>query len=213
MSLSSSQSGFVVTDLIAAIVAERERLSEIDGAIGDGDHGVNMAKGFSTCGKALGNPTPGLKESLASLGDTLISGIGGSMGPLYGTFFNEMADALDGEATTLDARVFGKMIRAGKDGVVDIGGAKPGDKTLIDTLTPAVDAFEAALVAGKSFAHCLDDMTDAARRGRDSTIDMVAKVGRASRLGERSRGVMDAGSASCCVILETMAKSIRPRIA
>jgi dihydroxyacetone kinase phosphoprotein-dependent L subunit len=212
MGLQVNDAGFVVTDLITAIVAQRERLSEIDGAIGDGDHGVNMAKGFNLCAQALGTPTPGLKESLATLGNTLMAGIGGSMGPLYGTFFNEMADSLDG-VTELDAPAFARMIRAGLDGVLDIGGAKPGDKTLLDTLVPAVEAFEAALAAGKPYKVALDDMTEAARRGRDSTVGMIAKVGRASRLGERSRGVLDAGSASCCVILETMAGSVAPKVA
>ncbi len=211
MVLAVDEAGFVVTDLINAIVANRDHLSEIDGKIGDGDHGVNMAKGFTMCQQALGDPVPGLKESLGILGDTLMGGIGGSMGPLYGTFFMEMADSLDG-ATTLDAQTFGKMIRSGMDGVLDIGGAKPGDKTLLDTLVPAVAAFDGALAAGKPFTACLDDMTEAARKGRDSTVDMVAKVGRSSRLGERSRGVLDAGSASCCVILETMAKSIGPKV-
>jgi dihydroxyacetone kinase phosphoprotein-dependent L subunit len=212
MGLQVNDAGFVVTDLITAIVAQRDRLSEIDGAIGDGDHGVNMAKGFNLCAQALGTPTPGLKESLATLGNTLMAGIGGSMGPLYGTFFNEMADSLDG-VTELDAPTFARMIRAGLDGVLDIGGAKPGDKTLLDTLVPAVEAFEAALAAGKPYKVALDDMTEAARQGRDSTVGMIARVGRASRLGERSRGVLDAGSASCCIIIETMAGSIAPKVA
>lgn len=211
MPLAVSEAGFVVTDVIDAIVANRDHLSEIDGKIGDGDHGINMAKGFSMCRQALGEPVPGLKESLGTLGDTLMGGIGGSMGPLYGTFFGEMADSLDGVAT-LDAAAFGRMIRSGMDGVLDIGGAKPGDKTLLDTLVPAVAAFDGALKAEKPFAACLDEMTEAARRGRDSTVDMVARVGRASRLGERSRGVLDAGATSCCLILEAMAKSIRPKV-
>ncbi len=211
MSLPVNEAGFLVTDLVKAIVAERDHLSDIDGAIGDGDHGINMAKGFNLCAQALGSPTPGLKESLGILGNTLMAGIGGSMGPLYGTFFNEMADSLDG-AVNLDAPVFGRMIRAGLDGVLDIGGAKPGDKTLLDTLVPAVEAFEAAVSAGKPYRTALDDMTEAARKGRDSTVAMIAKVGRASRLGERSRGVMDAGSASCCVILETLAASIASKV-
>ena len=122
MALPVNEAGFVVTDLVKAIVAERDHLSDIDGAIGDGDHGVNMAKGFNLCAQALGSPTPGLKESFGILGNTLMAGIGGSMGPLYGTFFNEMADALDGVAV-LDAKAFAKMIRAGLDGVLDIGGA------------------------------------------------------------------------------------------
>ena len=105
------------------------------------------------------------------------------------------------------------MIHAGRDGIADIGGAKLGDKTLIDALTPAVDAFDAALAAGKPFSACLRDMAAAAGRGRDSTTDMVAKLGRASRLGERSRGVIDAGAASCCLILETMANSIGAKVA
>ncbi len=212
MSLAVKEAGFVVIDLIGAIVANRDHLSDIDGAIGDGDHGINMAKGFTMCRQALGTPTPGLKESFGILGNTLMAGIGGSMGPLYGTFFNEMADALDGQPV-LDAKTFGKMIRAGCDGVLDIGGAKPGDKTLLDTLVPAVEAFDAALAAGKPFPACLEAMTEAARQGRDSTVGMIAKVGRASRLGERSRGVLDAGSASCFIILETMANSIAPKAA
>lgn len=212
MPLAVNEAGYVVTDLIDAIVANRDHLSEIDGKIGDGDHGVNMAKGFNLCRQALGDPIPGLKESFSILGDTLMGGIGGSMGPLYGSFFGDMADSLDGVAT-LDAEAFGKMIRTGMDGVIDIGGAKPGDKTLLDALVPAVTAYDDALKAGKPFAACLEAMSEAARKGRDSTIDMVAKVGRASRLGERSRGVLDAGSASCCLILETMAKSIGPKVA
>ena len=115
MNLPVSAAGFLVTDLVKAIVAERDHLSEIDGAIGDGDHGVNMAKGFNLCAQALGSPTPGLKDSLGILGNTLMAGIGGSMGPLYGTFFNEMADSLEG-TTDLDAAAFGRMIRAGLDG-------------------------------------------------------------------------------------------------
>lgn len=211
MPLAVSEAGFVVTEVIDAIVANRDHLSEIDGKIGDGDHGINMAKGFSMCRQALGEPVPGLKESLGTLGDTLMGGIGGSMGPLYGTFFSEMADSLDGVAT-LDAEAFGRMIRSGMDGVLDIGGAKPGDKTLLDTLVPAVTAFDGAHKAGRPFAACLDAMTEAARQGRNSTVDMVARVGRASRLGERSRGVLDAGATSCCLILEAMARSIGPKV-
>ena len=211
MALAVDEAGFVVTDLIDAIVANRDHLSEIDGKIGDGDHGVNMAKGFTMCQQALGDPVPGLKESLGILGDTLMSGIGGSMGPLYGTFF--MRDGrFAGRHDDARRQSLRQDDPSGLDGVRDIGGAKPGDKTLLDTLVPAVAAFDGALDAGKPFTACLDDMTEAARKGRDSTVDMVAKVGRASRLGERSRGVLDAGSASCCVILETMAKSIGPKV-
>lgn len=212
MALTNDQAGFVVLDMIEAIVANRDHLSAIDGAIGDGDHGNNMAKGFGLCKQALGTPTPGLGQCLDTLGHTLMDGIGGSMGPLYGMFFIDMAEALEG-VDVLDGPTFAKALRAGLDGVLDIGGAKPGDKTLLDTLVPATETLEAAVAAGKPFSTCLEEMSAAAARGRDSTIGMVARVGRASRLGERSRGVLDAGSASCCLILQTMASSLAAKAA
>jgi dihydroxyacetone kinase len=100
------------------------------------------------------------------------------------------------------------MLTSGKEGIQKISNALPGDKTLMDTLVPAEAAYQAAIQAGEPFTVCLEEMTQAARQGRDATRDMAAKVGRSSRLGERSRGVIDAGAASCCLILETMAESI-----
>ncbi len=207
MALTVEKAGFIVGDLIDAITANREYLSEIDGLIGDGDHGINMAKGFALCRDKLGEPLPGLDVGFETLGLTLMNGIGGSMGPLYGSFFIDMSDALDG-AVTLDAPTVAKMLRAGYEGVLEIGEAHPGDKTLLDALNPAVEAFEKAEKSGEPLESCLAAMSAAAESGRDSTRDMIAKVGRASRLGERSRGVIDAGSASCCLILQTMAEGL-----
>jgi dihydroxyacetone kinase phosphoprotein-dependent L subunit len=199
----------VVTDLVAAINANRAHLSEIDGAIGDGDHGINMSKGFTAAGQRLaGAPAPSLSAALATLGETLVDGVGGSMGPLYGNFFLAMSEAL-GDRDGLDAAAFSAMLGAGLNAIQEIGGARVGDKTLLDALVPARDAFGAAVKAGKSFPAALEEMARAAEQGRDSTRDMVAKVGRASRLGERSRGVLDAGASSCALILATMAKSLR----
>ena len=99
------------------------------------------------------------------------------------------------------------MTRCGR-----LGSAKPGDKTMLDALSPAADAFDAAQKEGKSFADSLDAMAAAAERGRDATRDMVARVGRASRLGERSRGVVDAGASSCCLILQTIATGVKKRL-
>ncbi len=206
-----AEAGGVVTELAAAISDKRAWLSEIDGAIGDGDHGINMAKGFMQASSALGPATEGLAASFTLLGDTLLGGIGGSMGPLYGTFFLEMANALSG-AATLDVAGCGRMLHAGLAGVAELGGAKPGDKTMLDALVPAVAAFDAARAAGADFAACLDAMAAAAERGRDATREMVAKVGRAARLGERSRGVLDAGAASCCLILQTLAAALKRRM-
>ena len=105
----------------------------------------------------------------------------------------------------LDARLLSQALRAGLDGVRELGNAKPGDKTMLDALVPALDAYDAALGRGEGFGPALDALSAAAERGRDATRDMVARIGRASRLGERSRGVLDAGAASCCLLLQTMA--------
>jgi len=190
--------GGLVLELVDVINTNRAYLSEIDGAIGDGDHGINMSKGFT--------------QALRVLSETLMEGIGGSMGPLYGTLFSAMADTLDG-ATLLDGPLFGRMLHAALDGVEEIGSARPGDKTLLDALAPAITAFDAATAEGRSFADSLDAMAAAAERGRDATRDMIARVGRASRLGERSRGVLDAGATSCCLILQTLAAGVKKRLA
>jgi dihydroxyacetone kinase phosphoprotein-dependent L subunit len=199
----------VVTDLVAALNANRAYLSEIDGAIGDGDHGINMSKGFTAAGERLASaPAARLSGALATLGETLVEGVGGSMGPLYGTFFLSMSEVL-GEREKVDGATFLAMLDAGLSAIQEIGSAKVGDKTLLDTLVPARDALAAALEARKPFEAALQEMVAAAEKGRDSTRDMVARVGRASRLGERSRGVLDAGATSCALILSTMAKSLR----
>lgn len=199
----------VVADLVAALNAHRAYLSEIDGAIGDGDHGINMSKGFTAAGNRLAaSPAPRLSAALAALGETLVEGVGGSMGPLYGSFFLAMSEAL-GEREVVDAAALSAMLDAGLAAIQDVGSAKVGDKTLLDALVPARDALAAAYQAGRPFPAALDEMVVAAEKGRDSTKDMVAKVGRASRLGERSRGVLDAGATSCALILATMAKSLR----
>jgi dihydroxyacetone kinase phosphoprotein-dependent L subunit len=204
--------GGLVPELVAVINANRAHLSEIDGAIGDGDHGINMSKGFTQAGEALGQQPPPLPQALRVLSEALMEGIGGSMGPLYGTLFSAMADTLDG-AAVLDAPLFGRMLHAALDGVEEIGSARPGDKTLLDALAPAITAFDTATAEGRSFADSLDAMAAAAARGRDATRDMVARVGRAARLGERSRGVLDAGATSCCLILETLAAGVKQLLA
>jgi dihydroxyacetone kinase-like protein len=134
--------------------------------------------------------------------------IGGAMGPLYGTFFVEMADACT-DVEEIDAAIFERMLEAGRAAVQELGEASVGDKTLLDTLVPATDAFSASIAAGADFADALAAMAEAAERGKDSTKDLVARVGRASRLGERSRGALDAGATSCWILLDAMAHSMR----
>ncbi len=205
-SVSQLAAGPIVLDMVAAIVREQAFLGEIDGKIGDGDHGINMSKGFRLAGERLSGGGD-LAHGLDTLGDTLLSDIGGSMGPLYGTFFTEMAGVLRG-ADRIDAARFSAMLRAGRATVVDLGGAKVGDKTLVDVLAPAEAAFDAAHDRGESFAACLGAMKEAAAAGLESTRGMVARIGRASRLGERSRGTLDAGAASCSLLLTTLADGL-----
>lgn len=197
----------VVLDLIKTIQDNKEYLSEVDGAIGDGDHGVNMNKGFTLCKAKLADREVSLSEALNTLGRTLIMEIGGSMGPLYGTFFMELSKACKGKEE-INKEVFGEMMEASLKGLQTFDKAKVGDKTLMDTLVPAIEAYKEAVTEKKSFREALGDMKAAAEKGKESTRDMVAKIGRASRLGERSRGVLDAGATSCNLILQSMANSI-----
>jgi dihydroxyacetone kinase-like protein len=207
---SSSNGSAIVTNLVSVIVANREYLSEVDGAIGDGDHGINMAKGFSRCGKSLEGRQLSLAEALDELTLALMEGIGGSMGPLYGSLIG-MADEVRGRED-IDAASFARLLRGGLTSLQDITDAGVGDKCLMDTLIPAVEAFEQAHAGGTSFSEALSQMKSAASQGRDSTRDLVAKIGRASRLGERSLGVLDAGAVSCCLILTNLAESVEAQL-
>nr|WP_326183831.1 dihydroxyacetone kinase subunit DhaL [uncultured Oscillibacter sp.] len=197
----------ILLGMVKAIQENKAFLSEVDGLIGDGDHGMNMAKGFTVFEQRDLEAEIAFSEGLDRLGNILFSEIGGSMGPIYGTIFMEMADAAE-DAREIDLPRFAKMLRAGLDGLCDIVEAQVGDKTLVDTLSPAVDTLKRAAAEGESFAAALAEMKAAALAGRDSTRDMVAKFGRSSRLGERSRGVLDAGATSCCIILHAMADGI-----
>jgi len=207
--LANSGQAQIIEELAEVIVANKAWLSEIDGKIGDGDHGINMAKGFGRAAERIHGKDMSLDAAMLVLSDVLMSEIGGSMGPLYGLMFEDMAAALSGRSD-IDAEAFSAMLRAGLAGVQGVGNAKVGDKTLIDTLVPAVAAFDAAKAQG--FAAALTAMAEAAEKGRDSTVDLVARIGRSSRLGERSRGVLDAGATSCCMILTTLGESVRKRL-
>ena len=193
--------------IASAIIENQALLSEIDGATGDGDHGINMAKGFRLAGERLSSRQYDLREGLATISDTLLGDIGGSMGPLYGSLFFEMSEALAG-TDTIDRDRLRAMLQAGEDAVRDLGEAEVGDKTLIDVLTPARIAYAEAAARDEDFAACLHALKQAAAAGLEATRDMVAKLGRASRLGERSRGHLDAGACSCNLILQTLADGL-----
>lgn len=208
---SNTKSGDIILKLVDSIIDNTELLSEIDGAIADGDHGINMNKGF-TMYKSRFHETPcSFSEGLRALGMILLTEIGGSMGPLYGSLFRGMAEPAK-EIEVIDIKVFDEMLSKGLEKVRSISEAQVGDKTMMDTLIPAATVFHEARIQGLCFSDALLLMSAEAGRGKDSTRDLVAKVGRAARLGERSRGVLDAGAVSCWIILSTISEEIAKRL-
>lgn len=198
----------ILLNMVRAIQKNKDHLSDIDGLIGDGDHGSNMNKGFSLFEEKLGDRPVSLADGLFDLGSVLLNQIGGSMGPIYGTLFMDMSEAAE-TAEVIDPAVLESMLSAGLEGLYGIVDARPGDKTLVDTYDRALQAVRSANARQRPMAEVLADLSEAAEQGRDSTRDMVAKFGRAARLGERSRGVPDAGATSCCIILQAMAEAMR----
>ncbi|WP_084252744.1 dihydroxyacetone kinase subunit DhaL [Devriesea agamarum] len=193
------------------IDAQASYLTELDAAIGDADHGANMARGFTAVRSLLDQhelSTPG--ELLKKVGMTLVSTIGGASGPLYGTFFLR-AGTSAGSAESLDARAWGAALRAGVEGICQRGKAQAGEKTMLDAWLPALDAMEQQLtVAPDDLAGALESGAEAAASGRDATRNLAATKGRASYLGERSVGHIDPGSASTAILWSTAAETLAP---
>lgn len=202
----------VLLKMVKAIQDNKAYLGDVDGLIGDGDHGMNMNKGFTLFETRFKDKTITFTEGLSRLGDILFSEIGGSMGPIYGTVLTEMSEAGGGldEITLLD---LSNMLEAGLNGLQEIVEAKVGDKTLVDTLSPAAESLKANAGQGKDYREALELMKSSAKAGKESTKDMTAKFGRSSRLGERSRGVLDAGAVSCYLLLCAMADGIEDVLA
>ena len=159
-------------------------LTDLDAAIGDADHGTNMARGTTAALGKLDDATP-LGAMFRSVGMTLVSTVGGSAGPLYGTFFMRFGARL-GDVEDVSLTTFAAALKAGRDGVVARGKAAVGEKTMIDAMTPAVEAFDSRVGDGPLAA--AEAALAAAQQGRDATIPLVAKKGRASYLWERSAG-------------------------
>jgi len=190
---------------VAATVAEhRVELIQLDRAIGDGDHGENLDRGFQAVVSALDRAAPATPDTPAAVlklvATTLISKVGGAAGPLYGTAFLRAATAVKDAATLGPAEVT-EALRAALGGVVARGKAEVGDKTMVDALTPAV-----AAAAGDTVAEVLAAAADAAAAGADSTVPLVARKGRASYLGERSAGHLDPGARSTTLLLRAFAE-------
>lgn len=205
--------GCSVREVIAAMhasaktVAEhREELIRLDREIGDADHGENMDRGFRAVVSALDTSRPETPAAaLKLIGTTLISTVGGASGPLYGTAFLRAASAA-ADLDELDGAAVAGILQAGLEGVVARGKAVTGDKTMVDALSPAVEAAKAAAQAGHSPAKVLAMAAEAAHDGAGATKPLVARKGRASYLGERSAGHVDPGARSTALLLSAMAE-------
>ena len=190
---------------VAAVVdAECDRLTELDAAIVDGDHGMNLARGFSAVTAALESSDADTPGGVAILiGRTLISSVGGASGPLYGTLFRAMGKSF-GELAAVDAEQVAAGLTAGLVGIGKLGSAVPGDKTMVDALTPALRAWEADVVDGGDLVSAARAAAAAAAKGAEATIPMEARRGRASYLGPRSAGHEDPGAASTALVLAAL---------
>jgi dihydroxyacetone kinase-like protein len=193
----------------AVLVSEnRNYLTELDAAIGDADHGSNLDRGMTAAVAALDELGPTSAGPLFSkVGMTLVSTVGGASGPLFGTLFLRMGTSL-GDIDAASPEQLAAALRAGLDGVVARGKAQPGDKTMYDALAPAVDALDKAIGEGADLGEGLRRARDAAAEGRDATIPLLARKGRASYLGERSVGHQDPGATSVALLLQAAADTV-----
>ncbi|MEV0282916.1 MULTISPECIES: dihydroxyacetone kinase subunit DhaL [unclassified Kribbella] len=183
-------------------------LTELDSAIGDADHGANMDRGFQAVVALLDESTfASADELLKKAGMTLVSKVGGASGPLYGTFFLRFGTALAG-VSPITPEAIGEAFKAGVGGILARGKAELGDKTMYDAWAPALDAYDAAVASGSDLAGALNAAAEAAAKGRDATVPLVARKGRASYLGDRSAGHQDPGATSTTLLLESAARTL-----
>lgn len=197
----------------AAIIAQKDYLTDLDRQIADGDHGINMARGFSAA-RALLPSLAGEAPAavLKKVGSTLVSKVGGSSGPLYGTLFRKVGVALKADDSLASDGNAVRCLAAGLSkafvGIEDLGGAKPGDKTMLDAMQPAMEALEHARGEDAPLVEALAQAADAAEAGAEATVPLQARKGRASYLGERSVGHKDPGAASFALLMRTVANAV-----
>lgn len=187
------------------IIANKEFLTELDQAIGDGDHGINMARGFEFVEEKLASTPEDIDAStlLKQVGMVLISKVGGASGPLYGTAFMRASAACKDKA--LSPEVCAAMLDAAITGIQNLGKAQAGEKTMLDALIPASKALHDGIVSGKNAPELAQAVAQAAQEGVDYTKTIIATKGRAAYVGERSLGHQDAGATSSTIMLEAVA--------
>jgi dihydroxyacetone kinase-like protein len=208
-SISSAQMHKIIVIVCDTIEEQQQYLSDLDGELGDGDHGVNMSK----CFREVRNKVDGVADKdcgviLKTVGMHVMNSVGGAMGALYGTMFLKLASECVGK-TEVTLEDLTRMFLAAEAGIRTIGKANVGDKTLLDTIAPAVASLQKSVIAKKSLDDAMSDFETAAKEGMESTRPLIAKMGRASRLGERTIGHLDAGSVSCYFILRSFAKGFK----
>jgi dihydroxyacetone kinase-like protein len=200
-----------VEDIARSIEDQRDFLTQLDAAIGDADHGVNMSRGFTAVTAKLAEGAgDGLAPGplLTLVGSTLVSTVGGASGPLYGTAFRRAGKAL-GDDDVVDVAAFGGALRAGLEGIQQLGAAAEGDKTMVDALAPAVAAFEERVRDGASLADAATAAREAGEEGMRATVPLQARKGRASYLGPRSVGHQDPGATSTALVLAALERTAR----
>lgn len=200
-----------IRSFAASIAAEKDRLTRLDAAIGDADHGANLDRGMqAVLAKLPSAADQDVGSIFRSVGMTLVSTVGGASGPLYGTLFLKMGAATAGRVD-LTLADWSTALRAGVDGVIARGKASPGEKTMVDALVPALAALDAASEDGDSIGAALSRSADAAEQGAIATIPLIARKGRASYLGERSAGHQDPGATSAALLLRAAADAVRSK--
>jgi phosphoenolpyruvate---glycerone phosphotransferase subunit DhaL len=197
-----------MAEITEAVNDQKDYLTQLDAAIGDADHGVNMQRGFAAVMTKLDSSelaSPG--EVLTAVGATLISSVGGASGPLYGTAFRNAGKAL-GTTAMVGAAELVAALRAALNGIQKLGAATEGDKTMVDAFAPALSALEAALAAGSPLAAAVKAATMAAEDGMRATVPLQARKGRASYLGPRSVGHQDPGATSTALIFAALQRVV-----
>jgi dihydroxyacetone kinase-like protein len=195
-------------EIDASVRAERDHLVQLDAAIGDGDHGTNMVRGFEAVVQALGadnGSPPG--RLLIIAGRTLVSTVGGASGPLWGSALRSGGRVL-GDQTTFDGAQLAEVLAAALASVKDLGTAALADKTMVDALEPAVETLRERIAGGDALDQALDQAAAAAEAGMRATIPLQARKGRASYLGERSVGHQDPGATSTALIVRALQKAV-----
>ena len=196
----------IVEGMAKKIEAEKEYLTELDNEFGDGDHGINLARGLEAVDKKLPSLAGGdIGALLKGVGMQLVSTVGGASGPLYGTAFMKAGMACKG-LTEIDGPAFVKAMEAAVDGIKMRGKATEGEKTMLDALCPALKVLQDDVTAGKSLKEALQDAAQAAEKGVEYTKTIIATKGRASYLGERSLGHQDPGATSSLYLLQVLAE-------